>query len=116
MLFKWFDTSEVDAFATSLANELMQRLPKENLGQGVRGAQARTKEATDALLQRVQRFAAGRKLNVFKRARLANSLKWSLHEAGYDKSFVDDLTLEVAKTVSTTKYVAQKGGPGNKMC
>ena len=114
MFLKWFDTAEVDAFAASLASEFSQRIPKDNLQQVVRGAQARLRVATDELLNRVARFASGRRLNIYKRARLANSLKWTLHEAGYEKSMVDDLTLEVAKKVSTTKYVDQATGIGNK--
>lgn len=105
-MFKWFDTSEVNALAVSLASEFMQRVPQS--GGPVRGAQGRTKEATAAILARVQRFARTNKLNLFKRARLANSLKWQLHEAGYDKELVDALTLDVAKIASVTKYVGKQ--------
>lgn len=104
MFFSWFDTSEVDAFATSLANEFIQRLPPDSLTRGTRGAQGRFKDAVGGMLVRVGNFASGRQLNIFKRARLANSLKWKLHEAGYEKDLIDELTLDVAKKVSTTKY------------
>jgi hypothetical protein len=114
MVFSWFDTSEVDAFATSLVNEFMQRLPRESLGPSVRGAQSRLREATEGLLKRVERFASGRRLNLFKRARLANTLKWQLHEAGYDKAMVDELTLDVAKRVSLAKRAAKQNTVGNK--
>jgi hypothetical protein len=104
MFLNWFDTSEVDAFATSLANEFIQRSPPQQAAPAARGAQSRMREAASAMLVRVGNFASGRQLNIFKRARLANSLKWRLHEAGYDKNLVDDLTLDVAKKVSTTKH------------
>jgi hypothetical protein len=104
MIFSWLDTSEVDAFATSLANEFIQRVPPESLVSGARGGAARFREAAATMLTRAGNFASGRPLNVFKRARLANSVKWKLHAAGYEKDIVDQLTLDVAKRVSTTKY------------
>ena len=113
-MFKWFDTTEVDNFTTSLVNEFMQRVPRDSLEKEVRGAQARQKDAVDALLNRVARFASGRRLNVFKRARLANSLKWALQEAGYNREMVEELALAVAKKVTTTRYVGQAGTAGNK--
>lgn len=111
MLLKWFDTSEVDAFAESLAGEFIQRVPKDS---EMRGARGRAKEANTALLARVERFARGHKLNLFKRARLANSLKWQLQEAGYDKDTVDALTLDVAKAASLTRYVGSRPGQADK--
>ncbi len=111
MLLSWFDTSEVDAFAESLAGEFTQRMPKEG---EVRGASGRAKEATATLLARVERFARGHKLNLFKRARLANSLKWKLQEAGYDRSTVDALTLDVAKIASLTRYVGSRPGSADR--
>lgn len=107
MLLNWFDTSEVDAFTESLVGEFVQRVPKEG---DVRGARGRAKEASATLLARVERFARGHKLNLYKRARLANTLKWQLQEAGYDKGTVDALALDVAKVASLTRYV--DSGPG----
>ena len=104
MRLRWFDTSEVEAFAASLASEFIERAPPESSMQTVRGAKARLTESTDLMLRRVANFASGRRLNILKRARLANSLKWRLHEAGYEKSLIDELTLDVARKVATTKY------------
>jgi hypothetical protein len=107
MFFKWFDTSEVDAMANSLASEFCQRAPKESLSGEARGAKGRLKEATDILMNRVEKFAGGRRLNLYKRARLANTLKWRLLDNGYEKTLVDNLTLEVAKKTSLATKAAK---------
>lgn len=113
MFLKWFDTTEVEAFAASLTNEFIERVPPDSLMQAARGSKARLAESTDLLLKRVGNFASGRRLNILKRARLANSLKWRLHEAGYEKSLIDDLTLSVARKVATTKYSVPTRGIGD---
>lgn len=103
MFFSWMDSSEVEALATSLASEFVQKVPSADLKQGARGIQRRLSESSDALYERVHRFSTKQPLNWFKRARLANSLKWKLQEAGYDKSLVDGLVLEVVKILSLKK-------------
>jgi len=115
MLFKWLDTSEVDALATSLVSEFTQRVPSNSGESAVRGANSRRKDAIETLLNRVGKFAAGHQLNLYKRARLANSLKWSLQEAGYEKAMVDDLALAVAKKVSITRYSGQNSSSKDKI-
>jgi hypothetical protein len=36
-------------------------------------------------------FSANHKLNFYKKAKLANTLKWNLKEAGYSEEFVRDV-------------------------
>lgn len=103
MIFEWFNTKEVDALALRLAAELAKRIPPDSVNAG--GKKARTQEgkSRDAVLRQVRQFASNHTLNVFKKARLANRLKWALVEAGYSKDFVDVLAFELAREMATTR-------------
>ena len=102
MFFGWFDTAEVDAFSASLVAEFLQRAPLDRAE--ARGGRSRSKEARTALLSRVEGFARTHRLNLFKRARLANTVKWGMQERGYDKEAADALALDIAKTAALTRY------------
>jgi hypothetical protein len=46
---------------------------------------------------RSNQFKAANKLNFYTKAKLANSFKWTLKDAGYEAEYVDDLTEWLAK-------------------
>ena len=92
MLLTWLNAREATSVGVSLADDFLQHgapasggRHKEN-GPGVRAAQLQR------LLQRVDRDARPLQLNMFKRAKLANSFKWRLLEKGVEASVVDELT------------------------
>jgi hypothetical protein len=45
-------------------------------------------------------LATGQRPNFYKRARLANQVKWGLREAGYEKGFADTFTYELATLIT----------------
>ncbi|MDB5896352.1 MAG: hypothetical protein JWQ88_3883, partial [Rhodoferax sp.] len=45
----------------------------------------------------VQRFKASHPLNIYTRARLGQQFKWTLKDAGYDATYVDELTAWLVK-------------------
>jgi hypothetical protein len=51
-----------------------------------------------------------RKLNIYKKARLGNRVRWALREAGYATEFTDALSYELV-TVATLAS-RQAGKPG----
>ncbi len=103
MILHWFDIRDVDALADRLASDLVKRLPPSNVdarGKKVEATRAKTREA---VLRQVHDFASKHRLNVFKKARLANRFKWALRDAGYPKEFVDDMAFELARLMATTR-------------
>jgi len=94
-MLKWFDVTEVDAFAESLVAELARRVPAQSLPMEDRKALKRVARIADVLSDQVRAFTASHRLNVFKRARLGNRVKWSLKDAGYPDAFVDAFTYEL---------------------
>ena len=103
MFLDWFDTKEVDALADRLARDLVKRAPPSKVdapGKKAAATRARTREA---VLRQVHEFTIMHRLNVFKKARLANRFKWALREAGYPKESVDEMALDLATLMATTR-------------
>jgi tetratricopeptide (TPR) repeat protein len=93
MLLKWFNTSEVTQVGTALADDVVLH---SDAGAGaMRGPGGNAKELEKFLqkfLQRVDREARPLKLNLLKRAKLANTFKWRLLEKGVEQQLADELT------------------------
>jgi hypothetical protein len=92
MLFDWFNTKEVDAFADSVVAELQQRFPPSGVDLSTQKAVDRVAKNVDRLMGRVGEFARSRRLNLYKKARFGNRIKWALKEARYPELFVDVMT------------------------
>src|SRR5579871_3620807 len=93
MLFKWFNAREASEAGVALADDFVL--------QSASGSAATRRQETrgydlqrflQKFLQRVDSQARALELNVFKRAKLANSFKWRLIEKGVEKQVVDELT------------------------
>jgi len=103
MVLAWFDTAEVDRFAASLVQEVMRRLPPTRVESSSQRMLERISRMADVLSDQLRAFAQSRSLNVYKRARLGNRVKWQLRDAGYPEPFVDALTTEVVTLLAVTR-------------
>jgi len=99
---KWFETKEVDSFAQWVVNELLQRLPPATLETDDRKLPDRIRRMNDFISGRATSFAAEQRPNFYKRARLANKVKWGMREAGYIAKFADIFSYELATLVTVT--------------
>jgi hypothetical protein len=95
MVLSWLDTKEVDEFADSVVAELMQRFPPTGVDLSTQKAIERVVKNVDKIALRVAEFGRSRKLNVYKKARFGNRVKWALKEAKYPEQFVDVMTQEL---------------------
>jgi len=107
-MLKWFDSKEVDKFADWLAAEIIKRYPPTGLDTDWRKASQRLRKVHDSLFVRVQAFARENSLNVYKRARLGNRVKWAMRDAGYPLRFSDEFTHEVVTVISVINAEARK--------
>ena len=106
-LFDWFSTAEIDAFAKSIADELIRRVPPASLDAPSKRAAGDLKNSHHAIYAQAERFALAHRLNVYKRARLGNSFRWALRDAGYPAEFVESWTYELV-TFVTLKSASAK--------
>ena len=103
MIFEWFYTSYVATLADRLARELIKRVPPASLEGSCKKVEFQQTRSRDALLHQVREFARTNRVNVFKKARLANRFKWALIEAGYPREFVDGVAFELAAVMAKTQ-------------
>lgn len=99
---KWFDTKEVDSFAQWVVTELLQRLPPAIIGTDDRKLPERIGRMNEFISGRATAFAAEHRPNFYKRARLANKVKWGMREAGYPARFADTVSYELATLITVT--------------
>jgi hypothetical protein len=99
---KWFETKEVDAFAQWVVSELLQRLPPATVGTDDRRLPERIGRMNEFISGRATAFATEHRPNFYKRARLANKVKWGMREAGYPARFADTFTYELATLITVT--------------
>lgn len=100
---QWFKSSDVDAFADSIVGELKRRFPPAGIDMDAKKARERIQKTYQLIFARIESFARSADLNLYRKARLGNRVRWALVEAGYPKQFVEAFTHEVVTVVAVTK-------------
>ncbi len=90
-MLNWFDAKEARAFGETLAVFFAERIPVDSDLKEKKFA-AKAQQVLAKMSQQADQFKLGHKLNVFKKAQLGNAFKWKLRDAGYDHTYVDELT------------------------
>ena len=98
MALGWLDTKEVDAFAQWVVDELRKRMPPESLDRADRKAAHRLHRMNETISDRARTLAP--RLNLYKRARLGNRVRWAMKEAAYPEAFVEAFTYELVTLVT----------------
>lgn len=90
MLLDWFDASEAVSYAEGLVGKI-NALKESGSGKGWRPEKSEKAltEKFEKLINDARIFAKGRRLNVYKKAKFLNAVKWGLRETGNDDAFVD---------------------------
>jgi tetratricopeptide (TPR) repeat protein len=115
MMLKWLDAREATEVGTALADGFVLESAPATASSRRKGrdadGQADLQKFLQKFLQRVDREARPLNLNLFKRAKLANSFKWRLLEKGIEAPLVDELTqaLVLRLTRSAPAAPAQSG-------
>lgn len=90
MVLKWFDAQASVAFASEIAREVQVLIPVtgETLQQK---DYSRKLKNLERLIMRVRTFSKQHHLNTYQKAKFANTVRWSLREAGYPTDFVESV-------------------------
>lgn len=107
-MLKWFDSKEVDKFADWLTSEIIKRYPPAGLDTDWKKASQRLQKVHDSLFLRVEAFARENTLNIYKRARLGNRVKWAMRDAGYPLPFSESFTHEVVTVITVINARAKQ--------
>ncbi len=109
MLGGWFNTQELDAFADALVADLVRRFPPSAEGSEGRKQFEKLRRTFGATFQRIDAYAASHRLNLYKKARFANRIRWALRDAGYPADFVRTMTQEAVAHMTLASR--RKAGP-----
>ncbi len=89
---------EIDAFATTLASQLVQRLPVHRLDD-----EKRRRTEFEIALGHAQGYHRKARLGTFGKSRLINSFQWALIEMGYDGKLARQIGYEFAERIAPPK-------------
>lgn len=107
-ILQWFDTAEGDELAQAIVAELVKRAPPDTLPAKDKKAALKLRNTHEAIFSRAGKFARTHKLNVYKKARLANQFRWALKDAGYPPDFIESWTYELATLVTLASRERQQ--------
>ena len=91
MIREWLDTQEVVAFAQGIAKELDRLFPSTEVPKQKTISPKKEQKKLDSVALRTRAFADGHKLNVYKKAKLLNTIKWELRDAGHEEALIDEI-------------------------
>ena len=94
------DTKDVEAFATTLAEDLGRRFPPASEKRTDTGAVNQLKVILEGLGNRAARFRDEKGLGLYKKAKLGNVFRWKLKDLGYSDAFVDKATNAIVTRVA----------------
>lgn len=90
MIRGWFDSEEAVLFARELARDIDKLFPMTP--QRKRPASAKKdRKRLDGLVLRTRKFAQQHRMNVYKKAKLLNTIKWELRDSGHDEALIDEV-------------------------
>lgn len=100
MIFKWFNTKEINELADQMIASFIAHIPLSDVSKGGAKAERRLAEAERHVLDMANAYAKSHKINILQKSQLPNRVKWGLLEAGYPKVLVDDLAYRIVGAVT----------------
>lgn len=99
MFFDWFNAGEAISFAEEIAKDIDNLLTAPAPGGRPRSIKKGNKQF-DSLLAKVQKFSKKSGLNIFKKAKFLNTVKWSLRDWGYDDSLTSEIIVLLTAAIN----------------
>jgi len=89
MILDWFNAEEAVSFAHETVREINRLFPpSEQKGKAIPTKEFQKK--FDGLVTRSRAFVLKNKLNIYQKAKLLNTIKWEMRDAGHDESVIDE--------------------------
>jgi len=90
MILNWFNAVEAVSFAQEMVLDINGLFPPTSQ-KGKAIPKKVFEKKFEGLFIRVHAFATKHKLNLYKKAKLLNTIKWGLREAGHEDAFIDEV-------------------------
>lgn len=89
MILDWFNAGEAVLFAHEVVREINRLFPPAD-----RKEKAIPKKEYqrrfDSMVVRIRTFSLKNKLNIYKKAKLLNTIKWELKDAEHEEAFISE--------------------------
>ena len=90
MILRWFDSKASVDFASEIAREIQALVPVT--GDDIHKKRpAKQVKSLERLLTKVRTFSKRHRLNLYQKAKFANTIRWSLRDAGYPTDFIESV-------------------------
>lgn len=100
MVIDWFNARDVVALAEEITREIERLFPLDQKRSASRHP-AKEQKKFENLLAKVHSQAMKLPLNIYKKARFLNTVKWKLRDAGYDPKFISDVVALLVPSLNT---------------
>lgn len=89
MILDWFNAAQAVSFAQEIVREVNRLFPPtEQKGKAIPTKVFQKK--FDSLVARTHAFSVKNNLNIYKKAKLLNTIKWEIRDAGHEEIVVDE--------------------------
>jgi len=95
MILEWFNAGEAVLFAQEIVREINRLFPPaERKGKAIPKKEYQRK--FDSLIVRIRTFSLKHKLNIYKKAKLLNTIKWEMKDAGHEEVIISEFISFIA--------------------
>lgn len=95
MILDWFNAEEAVIFAQKIVRDINRLFPPaEQRGKAIPAKEYKKK--FDSLIVRTRTFSLKHKLNIYKKAKLLNTIKWEMRDAGHEDVVINELISIIA--------------------
>jgi len=91
MIFNWFSAAESKRFGHELAGFILAEM-KGSLNKRDDKFVAKAEKTLQRAATKIREFESRERMNVYKRAKLANAFLWALKDAGCPDDYANELT------------------------
>jgi hypothetical protein len=95
MKLEWFNAGEAVLFAQAIVREINRLFPPaDRKGKAI--PKKEYQRRFDSLIARIRTFSLEHELNIYKKAKLLNTIKWELKDAGHEEAFISEFISFIA--------------------
>jgi hypothetical protein len=90
MILDWFNAEDAVLFAKEIVRDINRLFPpSEQRGKAIPAKEYKRK--FDSLITRTRAFSLKHKPNIYKKAKLLNTIKWEMRDAGHEEVIINEL-------------------------
>jgi len=90
MIHDWFNAGEAVNFAREIVRDVNRLFPpSEQKGKAFPTKAYQRK--FESLIVRIRTFSSKNKLNIYKKAKFLNTIKWDMRDAGHEEIVINEL-------------------------